>query len=478
MTTVTRNDGLANALTGMGTRKDPTQYNQIANRLVRLTREECSALYEQNGAMRKLCEMFPQAATAQGGAATFGGKSVPKELPEKVATKLEMLQVGERLKSKHGKNSKGLMAALRSAQTKANVFGNAAIVIFADDGEDLDKPLNWKKLKSVDELFVLDRWDIYPDTTNTADLQQIDKYILVRGQIDKKLSTFIHSDRVLWFSGDENTVYTRMINQGCDSSKFVAVLDAWQAYKTGLQGIARMIVDASQRKHGIKGLLDNLEKNGEEFEKFIQKRLQVNDLGNSIWQTSVYDLEEEEISFLERSAFGGVKDAIETLKSEFVANTDLTSSQLFGDFVGGILTAGSETERDQVNLAVSNKQADLTPMVLALLEMILHSKEFGNVDPLEVQLKWTWNNYLQPSPTEQSELELNRLSAAATANQINPNVAGAMLLSYYRGTTFNPVVNLPPELIKSLEDAIKEASKPQAAAEDQPLPEMEEPDGE
>jgi hypothetical protein len=269
-----------------------------------------------------------------------------------------------------------------------------------------------------------------------------------------------------------------MINQGCDSSKFVAVLDAWQAYKTGLQGIARMIVDASQRKHGIKGLLDNLEKNGEEFEKFIQKRLQVNDLGNSIWQTSVYDLEEEEISFLERSAFGGVKDAIETLKSEFVANTDLTSSQLFGDFVGGILTAGSETERDQVNLAVSNKQADLTPMVLALLEMILHSKEFGNVDPLEVQLKWTWNNYLQPSPTEQSELELNRLSAAATANQINPNVAGAMLLSYYRGTTFNPVVNLPPELIKSLEDAIKEASKPQAAAEDQPLPEMEEPDGE
>ncbi len=476
MTQVTRTDGLANALTGMGTRKDPTQYNEIANRLIRLTREECSALYEQNGAMRKLCEMFPQAATAQGGAATFGGEKVPKDLPEKIASKIEMLQVGERLKSKHGKNSKGLMAALRSAQTKANVFGNAAIVIFADDGEDLDKPINWKKLKSVDELFILDRWDIYPDTTNTADLQQIDKYILVRGQIDKKMSTHIHSDRVLWFSGDENTVWTRMINNGCDSSKFVAVLEAWQAYKTGLQGIARMIVDASQRKHGIKGLLDNLDKNGEEYEKFVQKRLQINDLSNSIWQTSVYDLDEEDISFLERSAFGGVKDAIETLKSEFVANTDLTSSQIFGDFVGGILTAGSETERDQVNLAVSNKQADMTPLVIALLEMILRSKEFGNIDPLEVQLRWKWNSYLQPSPTEQSELELNRLSAAATANQINPNVAGAMLLSYYKGTQFNPVVNLPPELIKSLEDAIKESAKPQPSPEEQPLPEMEEPE--
>lgn len=472
-----RTDGLANALTGMGTRKDPTQYNEIANRLIRLTREECSALYEQNGAMRKLCEMFPQAATAQGGLATFGGEKVPKDLPEKIASKIEMLQVGERLKSKNGKNSMGLMAALRSAQTKANVFGNAAIIIFADDGEDLDKPINWKKLKSVDELFVLDRWDIYPDTTNTADLQQIDKYILVRGQIDKKMSTHIHSDRVLWFSGDENTVWTRMINNGCDSSKFVAVLDAWQSYKTGLQGIARMIVDASQRKHGIKGLLDNLDKNGEEYERFIQKRLQVNDLGNSIWQTFVYDLDEEDISFLERSAFGGVKDAIDMLKSEFVANTDLTSSQIFGEFVGGILTAGSETERDQVNLAVSNKQADMTSAVLALLKMILKSKEFGNIDPLEVQLRWKWNSYLQPSPTEQSELELNRLSAAATANQINPSVAGAMLLSYYKGTQFNPVVNLPPELIKSLEDGIKEAAKPQPAPEDQPLPQMEEPEG-
>lgn len=472
----TRTDGLANALTGMGTRKDPTRYNEIANRLIRLTREECSALYEQNGALRKLCEMFPQASTAQGGAATFGGKNVPEGLSEKLATKLEMIQVGERLKPKHSKNSKGLMSALRSAQIKANNMSNAAIIIFADDGEDLDKPINWKKLKSVDELFVLDRWEIYPDTTNTGELQEIDKFILMSGQVGTKLASHVHSDRVLWFSGDEATVWTRAINQGCDNSKFVAVLDAWQAYKTGLQGIARMIVDASQRKHGIKGLLDNLDKNGEEYERFIQKRLQINDLSSSIWNTIAYDLDEEDIAFLERSAFGGVKDAIETLKSEFVANTDLTASQLFGDFVGGILTAGSETERDQVNLAVSNKQADLTPMVIALLTMILRSKEFGDINPLDVQLKWKWNSYLQPSPTEQSELELNRLSAAATANQIDPRVAQAMILSYYKGTQFDPVVNMPPELIKALEEGIKDASKPQAAVEDQPLPEMEEPE--
>jgi hypothetical protein len=108
--------------------------------------------------------------------------------------------------------------------------------------------------------------------------------------------------------------------------------------------------------------------------------------------------------------------------------------------------------------------------------MILRSKEFGNIDPLDVQLRWKWNSYLQPSPTEQSELELNRLSAAATVNQINPSVAGAMLLSYYKGTQFDPVVNLPAELIKSLEDSIKEASKPQASPDDQPLPQMEEPE--
>ena len=476
MTAVVRTDGLANALTGMGTRRDPTQYNEIANRLIRLTREECAAMYEQNKILRKLCDMFPQAATAQGGMATFGGKNVPKDLAEKIAAKLRIIPVGERLKSKHGKNSKGLMAALRSAQTKANIFGNAAIIIFADDGEDLDKPINWKKLKSVDELYVLDRWDIYPDVANTAELQQIDKYILVRGHIDKRLASHVHSDRVLWFSGDENTVWTRMANNGCDSSVFVSVLDAWQAYKTGLQGIARMIVDASQKKHGIKGLLDNLDKNGKEYEQFVQQRLQINDLSASIWQTVAYDKEEEDLAFLERSAFGGVKDAVDTLKSDFIANTDLTASQLFGDFVGGILTAGSETERDQTNLAVSMKQSEMTPMVLALIEIMLKSKEFGNVDPVDVQLDWQWNSYLQPSPTEQSELELNRLSAAATANQIDPRVAQAMIKSFYEGSQFNPVVNLPPELIKALENGIKDASKPQPAPQDQPLPEMESPE--
>jgi hypothetical protein len=471
-----RTDGLMNALTGMGGAKDPTQYNEIAYRIIRLTRDESASLYEQNKILRKLCDMFPDAATAQGGQATFGGKKVPPELPDQIAAKLRLIPVGVRLQSKNGKDSRGVMAAFRQAKKLANIHGNAAIIMICDDGEDLDQPINFKKLGKVESLYVLDRWDIYPDIANTADLQQIDKYLLVRGQIGKLQTSRVHADRVLWFVGDENTVWTRMINNGCDNSVFISVFDAWQSYKVGLQGISRMIVDASQRKHGIKGLLDNLEKNGKEFETFIQDRLKVNDLSNSIWQTFVYDKDEEDISYLERAAFSGVEAAVNMLKSDFIANTDLTASQLFGDFVGGILTAGSETERDQTNLAVSLKQAELTPCMLALIDVILRSKEFGNLNPLEVQLDWQWNSYLQPSPTEQSELELNRVSLANTLNQIDPRVAQAAILSFYKGTKFNPTINLPPELIKSLENGISDASKPQPVPSG--LPEMDQPDGE
>lgn len=473
-----RNDGLLNALTGMGTRKDPTQYNQLANRLVRLTREECAALYEQNGILRKACDMFPEATTAQGGQATFGGKEVPDGLVEKVSAKLNNIKVEVRLSPANHEDSVGVMAAFKVGQTFANVQGNGAAIMMIDDGEDLDKPINWKKLNKLDSLYMVDRWDLYPDISNTADLQQIDKYILTRGYSTELKTSHVHADRVLWFSGAKNTVWTRMINNGCDSPIFVSLLDSWQAYKTGLQGIARMIVDASQRKHGIKGLLDGLFKNGKEFEKKIQDRLLVNDVSNSIWQTFVYDKEEEDVSFLERSAFGGVKDAVDTLKSDFIANTDLTASQLFGDFVGGILTAGSETERDQTNLAVQRKQAKMTPLMKALIRVVLRSKEFGNLDPEKIQMDWQWNNYLQPSPTEQSELELNRMSIANTAQQIDPRIAQAMVLSYYKGTKFDPNIMLPAELIKALERGIKDASKPQPAPEDQPLPEMESPDQE
>jgi hypothetical protein len=446
----TRTDGLANLVTGMGLPSDPSGYSTLSARRY-LTQWEQTYYHREFPILRKIVELFPDAAIAGWGKPVFGGNNADAELLQKLIQKLDTLKVVTEFH-----DLKGARSAFHWAQVQANLTGNAAAVLVVDDGEsDLSIPLAIEKVREVLGLRLFDRWDLFP-VSSTSRLKQFQYYQLNVGEAG---ASYIHRSRVLWFRGAIVSGFAlRSHFYGCDDSVLVGAIDAFKSYQEGLQNLSRMLQNSGQRKHGISGLLDKLENDDGNYEKFLTKRLAIGHTQASNWNEQAYDLTEESIEFLERTNLSGVKDVQETLIANLTACSGLTRGQLLGEFSGGLLNATNEAEREQVNLSVLQKQTtQFSPNILRLCEIILASKEFGQGK--QPQFSWEWNPYLASSPLEESDLQLNYMQIATNANQIDPRVAQAMLSSYYSGTKFNQNVTLDGGLVKAISREIKEASK-------------------
>ena len=441
-------DGLRNIATGMGGANDPTRYFRISGYTQQLTEQSLDEHVRQFPILRKIVELMPDMMTARWGHPTFGGDKVPKDLPDRLKTKLNRL-VG----TAQFTEMRGVSAIFNWCQKTANLHGNSAALMLCDDTDDLETPIAFAKLKNVKGLHLLNRWDIHPDTTATEALNQFTHY-LVKARANLSGGK-IHKSRILWFRGAELNSGSLKATQGCDDSVLQGLLDSFYGYRSGVESLSRMLQNSSQLKHGIDNLMDDLQEKGAEYENFIRERVSLNQLMGSIYNTLLYDRQREEVGFNERGNLSDIKSAFDALINDMIAQTGYTQSQILGEFTGGILTAGSEAERDQINLSVLLQQrSKFQSQILKLCETILRSKEF-DIDPDRVLLDWQWEPYAAVSQAELATLKQQYIGLILSLNQIDPIVALSALRSILGGTEFSTEITLSPDVVKYLDRRIR-----------------------
>jgi hypothetical protein len=446
-------DGLRNLATGMGGPNDPTRYFRISGITSQLTEQILDEHIRQFPILRKIVELMPDMMTARWGVPTFGGEEVPPDLPDRLKNKL-----GRLVGTAEFTELRGVASIFNWCQKIANLYGNSAALMLCDDTDNLELPIAYNKLKSVKGLHLFDRWDIHPDLAVTGKLNQFTHYIL-SGTSDLSGYSRIHKSRILWFRGTELNSGCLRGTQGCDDSVLQGILDSFYGYRSGVESLARMIQNSSQLKHGIDNLMDDLQEKGIEYENFVKERISLNQLMGSVYNTLLYDRQQEEVSFNERGNLADIKDAFDALINDMIAQTNYTQSQILGEFTGGILTAGSQAERDQINLFVLLQQrSKFNSQIIKLCETILRSKEFA-IDPDRVLLDWQWHPFAAVTPAEQASLKSQYINIALTLNQIDPIVALSVVRSLLGGTEFNTEITLPPEIVEYLDRTIKQSAE-------------------
>ena len=450
-----RNDSLGNIFTGMGGASDPQNGLYLDRRYHYLSARILDDLVRDFPLLRKIVETFPDMMTARFGVPVFGGEAADQPLLEKLKAKLTRLKGYSRFNE-----YRGVADCFNTLAKFANLYGNGGAIMICDDAEDYSTPINFRKLRTVTGLYILNNEEIYPDIGRSNYLNQFTHFV-TRSWVENKISqNLVHKSRVLWFRGTELGAESLAANNGKDDSILTGLLDNFFAYKTGLLSLNRMITNSSQKRHGINGLYEEMAEKGEEYEQFVINRLQLNERSSSVFNTFLYDPEKESIDFLERGNLADVNEAFQNVLTDLIANTKYTKSQLLGEFVGGILTAGSETERQQINMAVLQAQrAQLHPQILKLIETIVRSAEFGNADPDRVGLDWHWLPYSLPTSAELATLKNQYVSMALSANSIDPKIAINMLLSFFAGSEFSEEVTLLPEVVEALRNTILSEAK-------------------
>jgi phage-related protein (TIGR01555 family) len=290
----------------------------------------------------------------------------------------------------------GADAAFWQALCYQRAYGGGAILIGADDGmKDLAKPLDEKRIKSVDWLNVLSggwdgevvAWSYYgdarkanygkPETYMVRNLGVPIARIPAPGEPslqpvlppDGATVWWVHESRLLIFSGTTVSHRARVQVRGWGDSVYTRVDEVLQQYGQTWGGIANLMTDFSQAVLSIKGLAQSIAGN----KGVVSSRALQMNISRSIARILLIDSEEE--FKRDTVSLAGVADVLDKFALRLAAAADMPLSLLMGQVQGGLGDASAGDIRYFYDRVASWQRRRMLPQLRRLIKLIFLSKD-------------------------------------------------------------------------------------------------------
>lgn len=400
-----RADGYVNMMNKYGTSKDTTEgYRFRAEPVV--PDELLTMYYEGNGLFAKIIDTPAEEAIKHG----FALESTKDQKIEDFYTEaLDELDWEETA-----------MTAIRWAR----LFGGSIAVMMINDGRGIDEPLDWRNIRSIDDIRVYDRSVIQPDYQSMFSYDPHDPF-RTRGSrlgmpefyhVTSRTGSFtVHDSRCLVFQNGilpENT--TNSIYQLWGIPEYVrinrAIRDAEVAH-----GSATKLLDRSvQAVYKMKDLAAELAT--EEGEDRVLRRLQTIDMARGLLNSITIDSEGEDYDF-RQFQFSGVSDVIDSTCNFLSALTSIPQTILFGRSPAGMNATGDADLENWYNYLERIQKRMVKKNLRYLLSVIFQAGvRTGEVDEVP-KIKVEFNPLWSLSDTEQADLDQKRAQTQFTRAQ-------------------------------------------------------------
>ncbi len=381
-----RLDGLANALTGMGTGRDKSRYTKTQP-VVFLTQEELEGLYGM-WLPKRLVDIVAEQATRKGFKVLFGGEGAAAEEVAGVEQIIEDLYILE-----------NFMLASKNAR----LYGGSCILLYIDDGRRADQPVDKRNIRSIEGMEVLDRWQIAPviEEENLYDYSKATYYQIISGDlIAEPQLVRIHKDRILRFDGEWLPYRIRQRNYGWGMSSLQTVYDSFKHYWTGLNSAATLLTEFDIFVHKLRGLSTMLAA-GKEAD--VRQRLVLNDMSKSIYRGYAIDAEKEELEFISRN-FGGIGEVLEKLRIDIIGASQIPHTILFGESPSGLGATGRSEERDFAKFLADYQTAHFKRPLQKLMELIMLSSDGPTNGRVPNSWRVQFNNLFELNEREMADV--------------------------------------------------------------------------
>ena len=400
-------DGFVNLLTNYGTSRDSSEHYTYLNEEPVMD-DELERFYEGNGLFARIIDLPAEEAIKHGFEIKDLAEGEVKDFFDECMDELDWEEKA--------------MTGLKWAR----LFGGSIGVMLIDDGRGIEEPLDWKHIKSIDDIQIYDRSLVVPDYASLYKYESNDPSG-ARGSrlglpesymVTSKYGTFtVHESRCLIFQNGvlpERT--TNQIYQMWGIPEYVrihrAVRDAEVAH-----GMAPKMLDRSiQAIYKMQNLA--LEMATEQGEENILKRLQIIDLARGLMNSIVLDAEGEDYDFKSFS-FTGVSDVINTTCNYLSALTNIPQTILFGRSPAGMNATGQSDLENYYNYVERIQKRMVKRNLTYLLRIIAragkHTGEIDEIPPIKIEFNPLW------SLTEQEKVALDLQKAQIS--QTNANTA-------------------------------------------------------
>ncbi|MBQ4196341.1 MAG: DUF1073 domain-containing protein [Bacteroidales bacterium] len=408
--------GYHNMLTKYGTSRDSSEYYQYAiDGPVDDT--ELTSFYEQNGIFARIIDAPAEEAVKHGFELEGLEDDSIQDFVDECLDELDWEETA--------------MQCLKWAR----LFGGSIAVLLINDGRGLEEPVDYKHIKSIDDIRIFDRSQITPDYPSMYHYEHQDPF-RTRGSrlgyperytISSRNGTFVvHEQRCLIFQNGvlpENTATAQY--QFWGEPEYIRVNRAVRDVEVA-HGMAPKMLDRSvQAIYLMKDLSAKLATDDGEGE--VLKRLQTIDMAKGLLNTMILDAEGENYDFKSFS-YTGVSDVINTTCNYLSAITNIPQTILFGRSPAGMNSTGSAdlenyynfVERIQKRMLRSN----LRYLIALLCQAGLHTKEIKKMPRIKVSFNSIWSM----SESEKVALDLQKAQVESTKANTAVALVGAQIL--------------------------------------------------
>ena len=303
----------------------------------------------------------------------------------------------------------------------ARLFGGSLAVMLINDGRGIDEPLDWRHIKSIDDIVLYDRSVIQPDTTSMYRYDPRDPFG-TRGKrlgspeyfnIYSKHGTFtVHESRCLVFKNGvlpENTSYSTYELWGMP--EYVRIHKEIRDAEIAHRSAPKFMEKSVQPVYKMQNLSQELAT--EQGEDFVLKRLETIDMARGAMNSIVIDADGEDYDF-RQFQFNGVNDILAASCGLLSAVTRIPQTILFGQPVGGLSSTDDTAMENYYNYVERIQKRMLKSNLRYLLSVIfragVRTKEVDEVPKIKIEFNPLWSI----SDTEQADLDLKKAQIQQT----------------------------------------------------------------
>ncbi len=395
--TIKRTDGWKNLITGLGSARTAKKSFTRHTLSPVMTDMELESLFYDDGLAARIVTLLPDDIFREGWDYTFPrlDKIASADLQEKYAAVMEEL---------------GAQQKIKDAFVWKRLYGGSAIFISALDGQTPDRPLNPKKIHSIEKLRVLEKgeiefenivWQTDPMKTRYGlpEMYRV-RFELPDGRTVQAIN--VHWTRIIELHGD--TLPKRAMAGISSENRYwgINVLqranDRLQSLGSSLGSIDQLLSEVGMGKYKIKDLATLL--SSPEGEAAIRRRVELTDLVKSTFRSMYLDTDEEYVR--DNVSFQGVPEMLHILFMLIASDTGYPMTRLFGMSPAGMNATGESDMNNYYDMVRSMQTAQVLPVILRLVHLISQWK--GWEEPyIEFRPLETMN--------EKERAELNRQNA-------------------------------------------------------------------
>jgi phage-related protein (TIGR01555 family) len=296
----------------------------------------------------------------------------------------------------------------------SRLFGGSIIVMLVDDGRGIDEPLDWKNIKSIDELRVFERAIVVPDETSM--------YRYVPGNplggnrygepefytVSSRYGYFnVHESRCLVFrNGRVPEFSANSIYQLWGIPEYVRMKQALANSELAYGSAPKMLERCVQAVYKMKNLAEEL--STEDGEQNVLKRLEVIDLARGLLNSIAIDNEGEDYDF-KTFSFTGVADVIDSTCNMLSAVSNIPQTILFGRSPAGMNATGTSDLENWYNYIERVQKTQVKKNLRYLLSVIFQAGMYhGEIDEIP-KIKISFNPLW--SLSEQDKANVDKVKA-------------------------------------------------------------------